>query len=182
MRCFAISLLIALCLPCHAQCGEQPQDVLKKMRFGVKLDVQASKNIEDMVSSYLKRALRAIGDIEVTDSNPQWVLHVLASQPTTRTGSPAATVIATAITQKAVGPGFHIWKVFVRPHLWDRYVELHSESELHRGILLHTGGPAELEDTCCRMVATFDTQFLERVRQFRRKALQEAIEATKDKD
>ena len=52
----------------------------------VRLEISASEEIENQIYSYFSRELRSLGDVELVEDNPEWIIHIVALHAKDRTG------------------------------------------------------------------------------------------------
>src|SRR5262245_34821533 len=74
IKCRAL-LFLLICFRPYV--SAQPLNVPKKPNTRLKLDVKAPQNIQKSFVSYLSRELRLLGDIELVEENPHYLVSVL---------------------------------------------------------------------------------------------------------
>jgi hypothetical protein len=60
----------------------------------VQLDVSAQKDMERRVTDYLTRDLRSLGDVLLVETNPEWVLSIIAAELESQSGDKTGVVLS----------------------------------------------------------------------------------------
>ena len=59
--------------------GEKKSKI-PKYNTTVKLEISASEDIKNQIYSYISRELRSLGDVEIVENNPEWIIDIVALQ------------------------------------------------------------------------------------------------------
>jgi hypothetical protein len=153
-----LGAIVALNLSAHAADTHKP-------RFSVKVKVSLSSDdsIMTSVSSYLNRELRSLGDVELVDNDPEWVIFVLAleiKREARRTNGVAlSTVFIRSFNNKVLGP-------LVEPKFKDAVLDLTSNLSYYNNTnhSLNVGATEDLQEMCKEIIAKFDMKCLEESR------------------
>lgn len=129
----------------------------------VSVVVSADNNIKPKVESYIDRELRSLGDVVVTDDNPDWILNIVALESKTKGGYESGVVLS-VVALKSFDKEAVMSTVSARNKGWvsDAISNLHEFSS-HS---LRIGAPEELRSICSGIVADFDTKFLQPQRKY----------------
>ena len=131
-------------------------------KFAVKVSVTANDDIKGEVESYLKRELRSLGDVEVTDWGYDYVLKVIILEHTYKSsGNKTGQISCAYLGLKKFSVIDFAWKFPKEYH--DTVIE--TTSYLFHGsdtfVLVINRERAELKQLCQQIVAEFDTKLLE---------------------
>lgn len=125
-----ISLLFVLCLFVGSAFG---QNSPKVTTIQVKIALSCEdKNIAAETQSYLARELRSLGDVEVSDNTTEWVLNIVVTEGKLESGRSLGYVIGYAY----VNENIHVYSSVAITPL------------------------GELQDACKKIVAFFDSDYL----------------------
>ncbi len=153
---YVIFFLFLLPLICFAQ---------KTQSFSgrVGVYVSANENIKGEIESYISRELRSLGDIIVTDSNPRWILNIVAMELLTKGGYKSGVVLSVIILE----PFDNGLVKTLLVDKTDRQMCVLLTSNLYyypKGHWLRVGAPGDLRNLCNGIVADFDTEYLKPAR------------------
>ena len=123
----------------------------------VQVSVSASDSIKGKIESYLSRELRSLGDIVVTDDNPRWLLSIVALESESKGGYKTGVDLSVVIL-----------KPFNNQLLIDNAPEKSKEAISFLTSSLYSysdhwllmGAPEELRSICNRIIADFDSRYL----------------------
>lgn len=147
--------------------------------YRVQLVVYCSESgTQDLVRSYVARELRRLSDVLIVEEVARYDLRVIAVpyqngsvialSTVTTSCNDTADILATALTNT--------------PPKVTRLVELlTTNSPVHLDHTAYVTPPSKLDQACARIVARFDTQILEPVRQADRRVREEIEEAIRSK-
>jgi hypothetical protein len=90
-----LPLMIAIIALCSAS-GRAQQQI--KPTYRVSLEVSAKDEIKPTIVSYVSRELRALGDILIVESEPEYLISIVAMQPKNKAGNSMGYVISTVVT------------------------------------------------------------------------------------
>lgn len=141
-------------MPCNAEENTH--------RFKVDVSVQASDHsIKSRIESCLKKELRSLHDVTVTNDSPDYVLGITALEVETeaRNAIGIAIAVSTVEPYKSEGPSEafpenvrYLFKIATRGHVYDH------------GMQLLITASDELPNACNTIVAEFDVAQLEKKR------------------
>lgn len=132
----------------------------------VKVTVAASDNVMDTVSSYMKRELLSLNDVELVDDNPEWEINVMALELRTVGGYKVGVAVSTVIISHYNN---QLLADFFQQKFKDTGLEMTSQLYLHPEHRLNIGLPDDLNKICRDIVGDFDTKYLEESRKDFRK-------------
>ena len=86
-----LSLLLAIliCVPCSAQAPNQKnsatgvQASAERFSVRVRVEVEADESIKSRILSYVKRELRSLSDVVLTDDNPKYRIEIVGIEEKT---------------------------------------------------------------------------------------------------
>ncbi len=170
LRSFAVLFAIIVVLSFEAHAADTNN---ARFTSRVKVTVSSNDNIKDTVSSYLNRELRALNDVELVDTDPEWVIDVMAMELKTSSGRKPGVVLSTVISlyydkQEVIN--------LVKP----MYIDTLPRHGLQISYWhwLEVDSTDNLQSICKKMVAEFDTQYLEAGRKSFRK-MKESLQKSK---
>jgi len=133
----------------------------KNMKFSarVKVYVWGNDNIQDTVSSYIKRELRSLNDVELVDSDSEWEINVGTAVLDNVNGYNLGVLFSTLIIHH-----FDNWMLsyMLQPKYKDEGMGI--TSNLSYSGLSHEmkwGSMDNLQEKCKKIVTDFDTHELE---------------------
>jgi len=127
----------------------------------VSVEVQADvEQLRNDITSYVDRELRSLGDVSVTDSEPTYVLEIIAAKVHNTGGAPLGTSISVLITRPLVGRSyFDMWlKDKVASETIDALANYYAGAVEVVGHSTWYG--ADLQVQCRNIVTGFDTRVL----------------------
>lgn len=140
----------------------------------VKVQVTASDNIKGSVSSYINRELRSLGDVELVEENPEWIINILAMELQTVGGHKSGVAVSTVIINTFNNQLLSDW---FQPEFKNVGIQVTSGLAWYPDQWLNVGSSDGLQKLCKGIVADFDTKYLEedrksfrRVREFLQKS------------
>lgn len=71
-----------------------------RIRFQINVNISADRAIKTLVTSYLNRELRALGDVELVDMNADWSISIICAQIGTIRDRPASALLSAVITER----------------------------------------------------------------------------------
>jgi len=148
-------LIFAFLLPiiCYAQ-------EIQPYSGRVSVSISANDNIKGQIESYISRELRSLGDVIVTDDNPDWVLHIVALEPTSKGGNKVGIILSVVITRPFKSNGLNVLLIVLREVKKNEREILSSMTADLNSIASHeirVGSPEDLRNMCNSIVADFDT-------------------------
>ena len=142
-----------------------------KFSAKVKVSVTAEGNIKNRVSSYLNRELRALNDVELVETNPEWEISVIAmelkSVGGTKTGFALSTVILISYDNRLLCSFFEA--EYKALEYTAAVVKETSSLYLRPSQWLNIGSTDDLQRICRDVVADFDMKHLEESRKLYRR-------------
>lgn len=196
MRLFLLSLIsvsfFTFGLPV-TDAGEEKSKI-PKYKTTVKLEISASKELENQIYSYLSRELRSLGDVQLVENDPEWFIHIVALQVKDKTGFIGGVVFSIVIEKGYKIPVdillLAVMDVFqISSDDWEKLKEKRQKLEetfttiitnglirdlLARDLVLHslrTDTPDNIHNLCKDIVADFDAEFLKKERDSRQKLI-----------
>ena len=136
-------------------------------RYRVQVKVSASDNAKNEVTSFLKRELRKIGDIDLVETDPTMIISVVALAISNRSGVPTGYCLSVVVEKpvpyrqirdeyaKAFDPNI----IPLMDTVFDNTTRLSSH---FAGVC----GPEELEFECKQVIANIDGSVFEDTRKF----------------
>ena len=149
-------------------------------QFRVQVRITADSSLESRIGSIVRRELRALGDVVITDTNPEYKIEIIAMQletgATKRVTGYAMTSSALHVIQPSEFSGFEDRSdgFFMSRELAKFLVEYFSFAGYGNPVdyRLFAGSLDDLRVSCEKLVAGFDSEVLE----FRRTILRRARE------
>jgi hypothetical protein len=132
----------------------------------VKVTVTASDDVMGTVSSYMKRELLSLNDVELVDDNPEWEINVMALELRTVGGYKTGVAVSTVIINHYNN---QLLSGFFQQKFKDTGLQMTSQLYLHPEQRLNIGSPDDLYKICRDIVGDFDTKYLEKSRKDFRK-------------
>jgi hypothetical protein len=124
--------------------------------------------LRNRLRSWLSRDLRRLDDIEVTDEQPMFILHIVGFTVPVNDQTDAPYAVAVAVTRKVwvsdAPADFPDEEAFVA---WELLFSDLPQEFLR--LTLYTGSADRLENTCEQIAADFDAGQMKAVREFRGK-------------
>lgn len=153
MRMRFATITFALLIPLVCIAGDMPQFSAR-----VSVGVSADENIKGKIESYIARELRSLGDVIVTNDNPNWAIDIVALEAETRSGYKNGVNLSVVITKPFVNTflvnqldeNYKSWVSAATTGLCRIYAEW-----------LRIGSPEDLRSICNGIVADFDVHFLQ---------------------
>lgn len=139
----------------------------------VKVTVSSNDNIQDIVKSYLNRELRSLNDVELVDTDPDWEIEVLAMELKTSSGNKPGVVLSTVLS-------LYYDKQVVINLIKPMYIDTLPPNGLQvtHYHWLNVDSKDNLQNMCNKMIAEFDSQYLEEGRKSFRK-MKESLQKSK---
>jgi len=156
--------LVAALLLYSPQNGLARNQKLEPEAIKIRISVIAPKNIKELISSYMTRELRQLGNVAIVDHNPDWHLAVTAVELKNnrgiRTGVALSLIISTPLTDSFVKP---VIKAIEKETSLSRQTEILNTTPLSiiRSNWLRVDSDNEIKKLCQGIVADFDTEYLE---------------------
>lgn len=145
-----------------------------KVSCRVQVVVTANQRIAGSISSYIKRELRSLHDVVITDNNPQYNFRIVAAELELDRGTEIGVGISCVITESLTLDAFVNMLEVRFPECRIDWDVLKDRCKDQTEILLHKViyTPHEgLRKTCERLVADFDITVLEAHRKSLRNVL-----------
>lgn len=131
------------------------------MRFSARVKVTVtSDNVTDNVNSYLNRELRALNDVELVDTDPEWEINVVTLEIKTVDGSKSGIAISTVIISYCDN---QMLSVFLQRKCKDTGLKMTSGLSSHPNHWLSIGSKDDLQNLCKDIIAILIQKFLKRV-------------------
>ncbi len=141
--------------------------------FRVSVDVSAEPNLQQALSSYLLRELRSLPNVVIVDSKPTWSFHVVSfetrSVSNARTGYAVAVAITKPESVESLRPILDMCcsppgQFRISDDSWQKAKSLFEDKESLVTLWLRTFGESQLNEGSSRIVAEFDSAYLEPLR------------------
>jgi len=167
MALIALSVSARCYPPQDGTAGKEPS----KWTGRIKLEVSGDESLIPLVSSYIGRELRALGDVVVTDSSPNAGMEVIALKEESPDGAVNFGYTLSVVTTFPLNDSIirTILKDKVEQSLIEEVGSFYSDGNIVTAFWVVTGPPSGLEDLCKRIVAQFDTQNLQHQRELQQK-------------
>lgn len=123
----------------------------------VKVSVSSDDSISAEVKSYISRELRSLGDVVTTDQNPEYVLSVVASVVTTKSGSKRGVAFSVVVLEPFDNA---LIKNLAQPKYKKMTTILTKNLYRFSDQRLQVGSTNDLRSICSDIVAQFDTDEL----------------------
>jgi hypothetical protein len=123
----------------------------------VRVTVTADESIKGMVSSYLNRELRSLGDVELVDDNPEYEIRFLAVE--TKSLSGQKTGVAFSVITSEYFDNQSISFTF-QPKYKEMGLRATAGLEHNLDHRMEMGSTSELEKICKEIVADLDAKTL----------------------
>lgn len=163
-----------------------PKYLTQEYTTTVRLEISASEEIENQIYSYFSRELRSLGDVELVEDNPEWIIHIVALQAKDRTGYIEGVIFSIVIEKvyeihvedllSAVKIIFKIsdddWKELKekRQSLEELFTLISTDNNVRdniRDLVSHSlqiGSSHNTQNICQEIVADFDAELLKKER------------------
>ena len=149
-----------------------------KFSTTVKVKVSADENIKGRIESYLKRELRSLGDVTVVDEKPSWEICLVALEQHDVEGEVTSVVLSVVILTPLPADLLG-WVLKLNAEQVDYISRIGCFH--YRAHWLKTGPPKGLKDICEGIIADFDSEHLESVREQYQK-MSEIFKKTKEQE
>jgi len=133
-----------------------------EIQFQIKVNVSGDPSIKTLVSSYLNRELRALGDVELVNNNADWSMSIICAQTESIGGYPSSVLLSVVITELYPNAAIVSMLPTESKQPGD---EITSNLYLARDHWVRSGSQGNLQEICSKIVADFDTLYLEKERQ-----------------
>jgi hypothetical protein len=173
MKRIIFSVIVFFLAPTFAFAQDYP-------KFKVDLSLTAVESISTKISSYIKRELRSLNDVEIDEENPSWVISIVA-QPIKVGQNSVGVAISTVIIESFESYGLNDFVIY---ELRDHFDSVTSKFYILKNQYIQTGGEEHLKRMCEGIVADFDNDYLEPTRKFRRekKKLKKELKSKKQQN
>ena len=130
----------------------------------------ASSTLQTEAASYIKRELRSLGDVVISDQDPRYYIEVIPMAMTYESGRRAghiaiSVVVGERLTKTLAG---RILERYLKAQGGDFYddflLPLVSNEYLARTHRIYSGGSEDLRSLCEMLVAAFDSETIEPAR------------------
>jgi len=126
--------------------------------FRIHVGVGGDPNITSLITSYITRELRSIGDIVVVDSKPDYKLIIVVIEDKTTSGKKIGFSLAMTILEYYREDAF----MFMLKERWkDPFRFIMADLCVYKNLLVMSGSDKDLRSTCSEIVANFDNEYLE---------------------
>lgn len=134
--------------------------------FRVYVDVSGDPNIKSLITSYITRELRSIGDIVVVDSKPDYKLIIVAIEDHTTSGKKFGFSLAITILEYYRED---IFRFMLKEKYKDSFRSIMADLCEFKNLLVMCDSDKNLRSTCSKIVANLDNEYLEPSRKFRQR-------------
>ena len=132
----------------------------------VKVTVTATDSVMGTLSSYMRKELLSLNDVELVDEKPEWEINVTASELRTVSGYKVGVAVSTVIITHYDN---QMLSDFFQQKFKDTGLEMTSKLYLHPEQRLDIIPPDDLYKICRDIVEYFDTKYLDESRKNFRK-------------
>ncbi len=132
-------------------------------KIGVELSISADATIKSDIESYVKREFRALSDIDIYATRPDFLIGIVAIKP----GS--AVAISVVVIEKFDFTAYltsELRKTNITPAARDSLIKTVAKSESIDQHFLYSDSISNLDQLCKRVVAKIDTDSFESERKF----------------
>jgi len=176
MSLVSLTSVMLWCMLLVALGQVQGQSALRS-DFAIRVDLQVSadETITGEVNSFLSRELRTLPNVRIEADRPDYVLRVMALEQKTLGGQKAGFAMSVLASEPLDTSTFSLLVASCAESDTLQASMLRTFAIGAERILNHwlrTGPSDDLRDCCVRIVADFDTQYLEPTRKFREKVLE----------
>jgi hypothetical protein len=158
----------------------------RKFSTTVEVKITAPDSIKGLITSYVNRELRSLHDVKIVDPEPknsllalidieeairrsaEWKISVLVVELETKGGHKTGFVFSTIILEALDYEGMDVWLEFcgVEKGIRSDVQNFTFPHYKHPGHYVNVGSNDALQRICKEIVATFDTDYLEKDRKF----------------
>lgn len=142
-------------------CFIHPATAASEIRFRINVNISGDPTTENLVRSYANRELRAIGDVDLVDKKSDWLLSIICFQLETKSGYPSGVAVSVVITECYPNAAIVSLLPSEKKQLGD---EITSDLNLFKDHWLRAGSKDDLKQICAKVVADFDSLYLEEER------------------
>jgi hypothetical protein len=125
---------------------------IPKPKFHVKVIVGGNENIKELVTSCIQRELRSLQDVEIVNSQQEWELKILAMEILTKGLHQAGIIMSVVILDKVHA---YYKKHRYKTNPGEFYFYSYTDNWLQVSTM------KDLKNLCAKIVADFDTEYLE---------------------
>ena len=151
-------LIVAVVVLCYSR----PVVAESRIRFQINVNISADPAIKTLVTSYLNRELRALGDVELVDMNADWSISIICAQVGEVGGRPSSILLSVVITERYPNAAIVSMLPAESKQLGD---EITSNLYLARDHWVRSGSQESLQQICSRIAADLDVLYLEKERE-----------------
>lgn len=126
--------------------------------FRIYVEVDGDPNITSLITSYITRELRSIGDIVVVDSKPEYKLIIAAVETKTTGGEKLGFSLAIVILEYYPED---IYSYMLKEEDKDSFRSIMADICFFKRLLVMSGPYRSLRSICSEIVAEFDNEYLE---------------------
>ncbi|HUU41825.1 MAG TPA: hypothetical protein VMW42_12885 [Desulfatiglandales bacterium] len=132
------------------------------IRFQINVNVSADPAIKTLINSYLNREFRALGDVELVDTNSDWSMSIICVQVESLSGPQSQVLLSVVITELYPNAAIVSMLPAESKQLGN---EITSNLYLARDHWVRSGSQENLQQICSKIIADFDILYLEKERQ-----------------
>jgi hypothetical protein len=93
-----LTTLVSLAL-CYSRLTGAQEANTEKWHGTVSVDISASATDKSPISSFIRRELRSLSDVDITDSRPDYIIEVVAIEDQTKTGAHFGYTLSTVVLE-----------------------------------------------------------------------------------
>lgn len=155
-------MLFALLVASVVLCNIPAVGAESEIRFHINVNISADPAIKTLVRSYLNRELRALGDVELVDTNADWSISIICARIESIGAYPPSVLLSIVITELYPNAAIVSMLPAESKQLGN---EITSNLYLARDHWVRSGSQENLQQICSKIAADFDILYLEKERQ-----------------
>lgn len=163
VRIFFLNVLIPVLIIGFYVCPVLAQNGDGKTNFLVKVDVSTyDESYKKNIESYVKRELRSLGDVTVSDTNNKYIIHIVCTNKKNSNGIITDYLFAVTLTELFTRSFLgQVIEIDLLPKASDRTNEVYQELIKYEEIFLFQWcvGSRDLKEACETIVVNIDEVF-----------------------
>lgn len=137
------------------------QGIAADYSIRVSVNVTAKDDINNLITSYVTRELRSISDVVIVDTNPEWVLSIVAFEVKSKVGEKTGVAFSTVVLEPFNN---EILTRMLQEKFKDIGLIITSNLNVFHTQWLQIGSDSDVRSICSKIVADFDGEHLEKQR------------------
>ena len=136
-------------------------------KFKVRVNITAPDNLEGSITSYIKRELQKLHDVEIVENDSDYVLVILVVEITNKSGETTGVSMSILILEKFHNQFLDVM-IDEKSKFKDFFLAKTSDLFYKPKLKVQIGATSDAESICAEIVANFDNQHLVEIRNARR--------------